>query len=555
MARQAHALPGDEEQITESAVAVAGAEPVVAWSEVAELAPDALAVVDEDGLFLQLNAAAVALCARPADALLGMPAPFDLSEPFDPDAVGLLEDGTTERVCTWAPVAGSRREFAYRARRLDGAPSRSVVAFRDVTNERHRHRRIAAIARTSAKLVSEGSVTATLDALAAEVLRADALAGVQILTVDATGHGLQIMGSAGFRRWPDFFERLMECRERGAALKMLEALESQEPIVVPGRWSVIRNDPAWAPLREYLGELSWDWFASVPLMVRGRAAGVLNAFYAPGQIIGQRALEFLLAMADQAAVAVDYASLLENERDLARREERQRLARDLHDSIVQQVFSISMQAKTMGVLGSRADSVPADVVRRNAEEVGVLSRTVLADLRAMVHELRPPSSAALGLEEAVRALVESTTNRTGLRFSLSLGHGLDDLATDMAEDLYRIIAEAIHNVVKHAEASHITIRLAVRDTIVLATVADDGRGLEASRRGGERPESYGLTGMRERAERWGGSVRVQPRRGSGTSVRVVLPLPISMPRAPVPAPRGVRRGIDENRQEASEDPS
>ncbi len=517
--------------------------PPVAWSDLALHAPDGLAVVDEDGLFAQLNAAAVALCARPLDDLIGMPAPFELAGGSGAGSAGLLDGGAGERVCTWAPVAGVRREFAYRTASLPGDPRRTVVAFRDVGAELHRQRRVAAIARSSANLASEGSITATLDALAREVLQADALAGVQILTLDDSGEGLQIMGSAGFQRWPDFFERLMQCRERGASLKMLEAFELREPVVVADRWDSIQRDPSWEPLHEYLGELKWDWFASVPLIIRGRSAGVLNAFFAPGQVVGRRTVEFLVAMAEQAAVALDYASLLQNERELARREERQKLARDLHDSIVQQVFSIGMQAKSMGVLGARGENVPAESVRRIADEVGLLARTVLADLRAMVHELRPSSSPQLGLEEAVRAFVESTTNRTGLRIDLSVRRGLDGVPPEMAEDVYRIVAEAVHNVVKHAEAGQVTIRMGVHDHSLVVTVADDGRGIRAGRAEGDGTEGgYGLTSMRERAERWGGSVRIRARAAGGTSVRVVVPLPLLVPGRPAAKDRTSHEG-------------
>ena len=82
-------------------------------------------------------------------------------------------------------------------------------------------RRLAAIARTTANLASQESLPAILDALAAEVLQTDALAAVQILTLDAGGRQLRIMGSAGFGHWPDFFDRLLECRQRGAALRMI----------------------------------------------------------------------------------------------------------------------------------------------------------------------------------------------------------------------------------------------------------------------------------------------------------------------------------------------
>src|ERR1700749_4218494 len=213
--------------------------------------------------------------------------------------------------------------------------------------ERHRQRRVAAIARTAATLASQGSLPTILDALAAEVLQTDALAAVQIVTLDATGRQLRIMGSAGFGHWPDFFDRLMECRRRGAALGMLHAFRREEAVLVANGWAVIADDPAWEPLREYLGELAWESFVSVPMMARGHAVGVLNAFFAPGQPMEPRTVEFLGAMADQAAIAVDYARLLRHTRDGARRDERQRLAGDLHDSIVQQGFSSSMQAQPL----------------------------------------------------------------------------------------------------------------------------------------------------------------------------------------------------------------
>jgi signal transduction histidine kinase len=152
---------------------------------------------------------------------------------------------------------------------------------------------------------------------------------------------------------------------------------------------------------------------------------------------------------------------------------------------------------------------------------------VLADLRAMVHELRLSASADLGgLEEAVRALAESTANRTGLKFSVSAGPGLDQVKGELAEDVYRIVAEAIHNVVRHAAAATVTIRLNLRGDRLTATVADDGQGMTAAPVGhrdtaGPRDAGYGLTTMRER---WGGTVTVGPGKNSGTLVRLAVPL-------------------------------
>ncbi|WP_128378011.1 histidine kinase [Streptomyces cavernae] len=515
--------------------------PLVEWRDVAAAAMDGLAVVDSTGRFVQLNPAAVALCGERREAdLIGVPAPFARTR--RPTACpGLLEDEPDEQVAYWTTGSGERREFAYRARGLPTNPSLEVVSFRDVTDEGHRYRRVAAIARTSVSLASEGSLGSTLDAVARQIVQTDGLAGVQILTLDSTGRELRLMGSAGLRRSDTFLDRLLECRDRGARLCMMDTLRERKPIVVPHRWSQIREDPAWEPLHDYLAELTWDSFVSVPLTVRGRAEGVLNAYFAPGQEIGTRTLEFLAAMAEQAALAVDYATLLQSERDGARQDERQRLARDLHDSIVQQVFSIGMQANAVGVLATRGGPVPAEAVQRFADEIGTLSRTVLADLRAMVHELRPSSTADLGLEETVNTLVKSTENRTGLDFRLRFGQGLDTIDPELAEDAYRITAEAIHNVVKHAEATFAIVRLGVHGHTLTASVSDNGRGLrdpsghpvppEGDRSSGSRggTEGYGLTTMRERAARWGGTMRIKSRAEKGTTVRVVIPLPVQVP--------------------------
>jgi signal transduction histidine kinase len=223
---------------------------------------------------------------------------------------------------------------------------------------------------------------------------------------------------------------------------------------------------------------------------------------------------------------------------------------------VQQVFSISMQAKSMEVLAQRGAAVPAAAVLRIAGEVGDLSGTVLADLRAMVHELRLSSSADLGgLEEAVRALAESTSNRTGLKFSVLVGSGLDRVKGELAEDVYRIVAEAIHNVVRHAGAGKVTIRLNLRGDRLTATVADDGQGMGTVPHAAEQRDAaagYGLTTMRERAERWGGTVTVGPGRDSGTLVRLAVPLNGGIPLAPAAAGPAAAGPAVRGRTEAGE---
>jgi signal transduction histidine kinase len=504
----------------------------VSADDVVRYAPDGLAVIDADSRFVDANPAAVLLCGLDPAAVAGAPSPF----PAPDDAAGARAG---ELTVAWEPATGQRREFAYVLAPVPGR-RRWIVSFRDVTLSRLRERRLAAIAKAASDVASKRSLVGTLEALAQEVARTDALASVQVLTVNSSSDRLHLMGTAGFGREVNFFDKLMECRALGARLMMLEALQSREPLVAPSRYDAIMSDPAWAPLHENMGNPRWDWFVSVPLLARGEPVGILNAFFAPGQVVGDTELEFLLAMAGQAAMAVDQAALLERERDVARREERQKLARDLHDSVVQQVFSMMMQARSLGVLVARGLPPTPEKVAQVADDLSSSAEAVLADLRGMVVELRPAATTAGGLTSALRSLVDTTSARTGLDVSLDIDVPAAELAAldaDLLEDVYRVVAEALHNSVKHADASRIQVRLAMtphgRRRRLVAEVTDDGRGLRAGsvagNAGGSVSSGFGMTVMRERAARWGGAVRVRQPPPRGTSVRLALPLPTSLP--------------------------
>ncbi|WP_220449216.1 ATP-binding protein [Nonomuraea mesophila] len=529
-ARRAPAMVEDVRSGRPARPAPRGRRPLGAEALLEQM-PDGLAVIDADGRFVQANPAALSLCGLDAAYVAGEASPFP---PRQADEDG--EDPGAETVTVWEREPGPRREFAYRISRLPGRDER-IVAFRDVTESRRHQRRLAAIASAASRVAAKRSLGSTLEALAKEVLEADALAGVQILTVNATRERFQVMGTAGFSQADNFFDMLLECRESGADLRMIDAFTSRRPVVVPNRYAMIMSDPAWRALKDYMRSPVWDWFASVPLMVRGEPVGILNAFFAPDQEIGRTTLDFLLAMAEQAAQAVDYAALLEREREVARREERQRLARDLHDSVVQQVFSMGMQAESLSMLSGRGAVVDSAYVMRVAGELGHVSKAVLSDLRAMVTDLHPMPLADQGLSAALDALAESTMGRTGLDVRVSIAdrqHELDDLEAELREDVYRMIAEALHNSVKHAQGSRVTISLGVTgrrsQRWLKGEVADDGCGLPAQNADLPGEEGgFGMTAMKERAGRWAGHLSILSSRDEGTTVRFVLPLPPSLP--------------------------
>jgi signal transduction histidine kinase len=391
-------------------------------------------------------------------------------------------------------------------------------------DDRRGQRRLAAIARAASSVADAGSLSVTLDVVAREVVQAEHIAAVQILRVE--GGTMQVVGKAGFTDAEDFTDRLEECRRLGARLMFVEAFRSRRRIVVAHRKASVLSDPSWAPLHAIMGAPRWDCFVAVPLVVRGRAVGVLNAFYEPGENPGGAALEFLDAMADQAAMAVDSADLLARSRHDAQLAERARLARELHDSVVQQVFSMRMQAKALQAQVAPGRTIRAERVQAVADELLELAQTALADLRGLVLQLHPVELVERGLAGAVRSHAESVRGTSGLdvEVDVDLSADVGDLPVELQEDLYRVVQEALHNVVKHAGATKASVHISTSgppDRVVVE-VSDDGIGLTAQVRAG----ALGLVSMRERAERWGGSIEfgsTDPD-GRGCLVRVCVPV-------------------------------
>jgi signal transduction histidine kinase len=271
---------------------------------------------------------------------------------------------------------------------------------------------------------------------------------------------------------------------------------------------------------------------SVPLLARDRCVGVLNAFYPPERTPDADALEFLAAIADQAAMAVDYTELLMRSGAQARRDERKRLTRDLHDSVVQQVFSLRMHASALTV---QLEQNPAGLdhakLLRVSHELAELAEHALVDLRELLFELRPGSLRG-GLLDAAHDCAARVHSRDGLVVTVEAPAELPDLPVELEEDLYRILQEALHNTVKHAQAHTACVRFTMRghDELVME-ISDDGRGADPANKSQHTSQhtsqntsqnTLGLASMRERVRRWGGSLTAGAATGRGYLVRVVI---------------------------------
>jgi signal transduction histidine kinase len=223
-----------------------------------------------------------------------------------------------------------------------------------------------------------------------------------------------------------------------------------------------------------------------------------------------------VALADRAAVAIQNAELYEKAQHAASLEERQRLARELHDSVSQALYGIALGARTARL---RIDENPTTAAEP-IEYVAALAEAGLAEMRALIFELRPESLETEGLVAAIEKQVASTRARHQIAIEAELMEE-PDCRLDVKEALYRITQEALQNVVKHAAASRATVELARDDGTLRLTVTDDGRGFDPSE---EFPGHIGLHSMPERAAKLGGTVVVESGPGRGTRVVADIPL-------------------------------
>ena len=254
----------------------------------------------------------------------------------------------------------------------------------------------------------------------------------------------------------------------------------------------------------------------VPITVDGEVFGVFGVNYRrPRRFTGQEE-RLLLALASRAALAIENARLFEQVQGKAALEERQRLARELHDSVSQALFSIALGARTARTLLDRDPSQVAQPL----DYVLSLADAGLAEMRALIFELRPESLENEGLLAALQKHAAALKARHAIETELDLS---DEPTVPMPvkEALYRIAQEALHNVVKHARAGTVTLRLAMGADRLTLEIGDDGVGFDPA---GEFPGHLGLHSMRERLAALGGSLEIESTPGQGARIRATVPL-------------------------------
>lgn len=291
--------------------------------------------------------------------------------------------------------------------------------------------------------------------------------------------------------------------------------KEQQPIRIANIWS----DHAQAQFLRMLisgdaanlltGMHSWMW---VPLAVKGRIIGALGVAHEKRNYFTVHHAELALSIANQVAITIVNAELNKQAQALAVLEERQRLARNLHDAINQSLFSAGLIAEVLPRLWDRDQ----EDARRSLEDLRRLTRGAMAEMRALLAELRPSTLTDAELGDLVRLLGNAFTGRTNIpAYVTVVGQGV--LPAEVQVAIYRVCQEALNNVAKHAQASVVEINLKHEDTAIELIIRDDGQGFDLTR---ITSGHYGLSMMRERVEGVGGQLSVASQPGHGTELAI-----------------------------------
>jgi signal transduction histidine kinase len=270
---------------------------------------------------------------------------------------------------------------------------------------------------------------------------------------------------------------------------------------------------------ELAGVPQGGWGAEIERPLRiFQVGGLIIAALAAGlsYLFARRQAELAQAYARQKAITEQNIRLHEQSQQLAVLEERQRIARELHDSVSQALYSIGLGARTARALLDRDPDKAAEPV----EYILSLAEGGLAEMRALILELRPDSLEREGLVSVLSKQAAALRARHGLEVETALGEE-PDLPLEAKEGLYRVAQEALNNTVKHAQASRVVIQLQQDSDEIVLSVQDDGIGFDPQ---GEYPGHVGLHTMRERVEKMGGVLHIESVQGQGARIRVTLAL-------------------------------
>ncbi len=452
-------------------------------------APEGIAVLDAGRQCRYVNAAGAGILGIPPEALPGAELMLD--------AQGRLH---------WAewPIVVADEPWV-------------AVAFREADRIDRHQQQLAAFGRTAARVALVGPVEEVLDRVAEEAREATAARACSIILRDGEGFDANLVGIAGHEG--SYLSRLLVGLGEGAPLATLEAFTSGRPARRSHLQQLIKVKPEYGLLVDSAETAGWTDIVAVPMVVQEQTLGVLTTFFGQEQSPSDEDVAFLVAMADQCGVAVHNSRLFAEVQAAAAVEQRHRWAHDLHDSVSQSLFSLVLQTRALRLAARRAGPSGAGQVADGLERLETLAEGMQAEMRALMTELRPGvGDEPLGA--AVSRLAREIQEQTGLQIALHIPTNEPDLSGFVRSEVYRVVREAVHNTVKHAGATRLSVSVTTEPEGGLTVdVVDDGHGFDAGR---PNPGHLGLWSMRERAERLGGACVVSSS-PAGSRVHITVP--------------------------------
>jgi PAS domain S-box-containing protein len=377
--------------------------------------------------------------------------------------------------------------------------------------------RVTALATIAASLTVNQPFDTTMNTVTCAVVKAMPVTASAVCIFDPAGRPLRMAATSGH---PEGYAAAVERTWRqGAGITQL-LTDGVESVVVTDAVAKMLAMPGCKPLHGLLRTAKWNTIVIVRLQSQGRSFGSLQVYYPDKTAPSDDDMAFLRAVADQCTVAVDNARLMSEAQSRAGLEERQRLARDLHDSVSQALYGIALGARTAKkVLANGATEQLAEPL----DYILSLAQAGMTEMRSLIFELRPESLAQEGLVAALERRLAALRDRHQLQVSASLGTE-PSVPLRTKETLYRIAQEALHNTVKHAHARTVRLDLHASAEQIELEIADDGVGFDTAASAEARAGHLGLQSMRERAEAHAGSCELRSAAGTGTVITVRLPL-------------------------------
>ena len=269
--------------------------------------------------------------------------------------------------------------------------------------------------------------------------------------------------------------------------------------------------------RQFLKAAGAEMAAIYPLRMQAQSLGTLSIFWKISQPLTDLDDYIANVAANQLAVSVERESLRHTAEMAALSEERQRLARELHDSLSQSLYSVLLSADGGQDYARLGDSEKTEEIFKNIKET--LQQT-LREMRLLIYQLQPSILTREGLHQAIQRRLESVEKRAGI--SIYFDDNLSSILPGAVEaQLYGIVQEALNNVLKHALASSVRIVLDQNNDSVSMQVMDDGCGFDNKQ---NLTSGFGITNMKERARQLGGSLEIKTKHGHGTQISVCIPM-------------------------------